>query len=122
MGAEKATASQPPRSESLVFIRRLPNSRRTATSPQLYRDDGLNQFARSREEFVELSEDGRVSAVVPGRWAEPVPRSREELVELSEDGRVSAVVPGRWAEPVPRSRDEVVELPEDGRVLVVVPA
>lgn len=66
-----ATATQPPRSESLV----------------------INNGTLMR--IVQLSEDGRVSAVLPERSDDLDPPALEEFVEFSEDGRVSVVLPER---------------------------
>ena len=87
MGADKATASQPPRSESLVFIRRLPNARRTATSPQLYRDDGLNRF-RDR---VRSLLNSRRTAASPRLYRDDGPnRFRDRVTRLSNCRRTAA--------------------------------
>ena len=74
-----ATATQPPRSESLV----------------------INNETLMR--IVQLSEDGRVSAVLPERSDDLDPPALEEFVELSEDGRVSVVLPERSDELDPRA-------------------
>ena len=66
-----ATATQPPRSESLVI--------KNGTLMRI----------------VQLSEDGRVSAVLPERSDDLDPPALEEFVEFSEDGRVSVVLPER---------------------------
>ena len=68
---EVGTATQPPRSESLV----------------------INNGTLMR--IVQLSEDGRVSAVLPERSDDLDPPALEEFVEFSEDGRVSMVLPER---------------------------
>ena len=53
--------------------------------------------------IVQLSEDGRVSAVLPERSYDLYPPALEEFVEFSEDGRVSVVLPERSDELDPRA-------------------
>ena len=62
------------------------------------------------EEFVELSEDGRVSVVCPERLVDPDSPALEEFVELSEDGRVSVALPERSDELGPRAHISVDRL------------
>ena len=71
--------------------------------------------------IVQLSEDGRVSAVLPERSDDLDPPALEEFVELSEDGHVSVVCPERLVDPDSPALEEFVELSEDGRVSVVLP-
>ena len=68
-----ATATQPPRSESLVI------------------NNGTLMM------IVQLSEDGRISAVLPERSDDLDPPALEEFVEFLEleDGRISVVLPER---------------------------
>ena len=71
--------------------------------------------------IVQLSEDGRVSAVLPERSDDLDPPALEEFVELSEDGHVSVVCPERLVDLDPPALEEFVELSEDGCVSVVLP-
>ena len=83
------------------------------------RSDDLDPPAR--EEVVELSEDGLVSVVCPERLVDLDPPALEEFIELSEDGHVSVVLPERLVDLDPPALEEFVELSEDGRVSVVLP-
>ena len=53
--------------------------------------------------IVQLSEDSRVSAVLPERSDDLDPPALEEFVEFSEDGRVSVVLSERSNELDPRA-------------------
>ena len=82
---------------------------------------GGYRHTASPQRVTSISEDGRVSAVLPERSDDLDPPELKEFVELSKDGHVSVVCPERLVDPDSPALEEFVELSEDGRVSVILP-
>ena len=77
--------------------------RHTDSAQRVTSDQQWNVHEVNNMRIVQVSEDGRVSAVLPERSDDLDPPALEEFVEFSEDGRVSVVLPERSDELDPRA-------------------